>query len=295
MRPILIKSMQGIGDNIFQRPYVKALVERGEKVYIQTPLPFLYDDIDVSFVKPDDVPWRTQAKVFNQLKGVRWKSAPKNAIEIDPFYSGERLVQSTIPHCIQEAFMLEDFDFKFDLPEFPTHRLYSDKRKIAVIRPVTIRKEWRADGRAPLPHYINWCAGMLKRSGYHVISIADLKEGEEWLVGNPPVAHQHLHSGELSIPEMLGLIQNASIVVGGPGFIIPASVAANVPLFVVYGGRGGYDSPAKDFDVRMNLKKVGWALPDNFCRCTYNNEENHSCDKKISNLDDQFMKFMQRL
>lgn len=301
-----IKSMQGIGDNIYQRPFVKHFAKKKDlDVYIETPLPFVYDDLNVKFVKPPAVPWRTQNKYITSIEW-DWTEdpVPKDAKVIDPFYNGQQLLASTIPHSLQKNFELHQdpsFKFKMDLPPVIKDLNISDilrgrgRKKIAVVRPVTIRREWRADGRSPLPHYINWCSMLLINSGYFVVSIADLKPKEEWLVGDAPPCHVRLHNGELSIPGVLRLIQMADIVVGGPGFIIPAAVAADTPLFVIFGGRGGYDSPAKDFDPRMDMRKIGWALPDQFCRCTLNNSTSHECNKHISNLDHYFMTFLKDL
>jgi hypothetical protein len=122
--------------------------------------------------------------------------------------------------------------------------------------------------------------------------MADLVDGQEWLVADAPVADMTLHKGELGILGTLSLMASADLLVGGSGFVVPAAIMSRVPLFVVFGGRGEYDNPQKLFDLRMNLKKVGWAMPDNFCRC---NKNVHDCDKKISDLDHQFFSFMKTL
>lgn len=290
---VFVKCMEGIGDTLYARPFIKQLVLDGHDVYLRTPLTLLFSDLDVKFVKPDEVKYRTQKRAFNRYGNIEFHDLPKVDREIDFFYGQKELNRFGILSHMEQAFGYE-LGSTTPVLDLPTNlaphsiALPSDKR-VAIVKPVTHRKEWLCTSRSPKPQYVAWCARMLRDAGYYVISIADTVDGQEWIDGDEPPAHLKLHRGELGLAGTLSLIKDSHLVVGGSGFILPATIAAKTNLFVIFGGRGEYDNPHKVFDLRMNLRKIGWALPDNFCRCCL---MDHDCDKTISNLDSQFFNFM---
>ncbi len=303
---IHVKAPQGIGDNLYARPFVKLLAaQRDNDVYVETNLPHLISDLNVKFIRPQ-VSHRTQAKelAYAQALGIEFTYpkfdtfdtyVPKFERTIDYHYNYVDLKAHGHVSSIEKRFGFEPGSTYpvFDLPSLPDHylQLPTDK-KIAVVRPVTHRNEFHCTSRSPNPHYVNWCARVLRSSGYYVISIADVEIGSEWMEGDEPPADMKFHRGELGILGVLSLLQRADIVIGGAGFIVPAAVCAGANLFLILGGRGQYDTPSKLFDLRMDMKKIGWAMPDNFCRC---DQMTHECDNTISDLDNQFMTFMSRI
>jgi ADP-heptose:LPS heptosyltransferase len=292
---ILVNCAEGIGDNLYARPFVRMLAQIGHEVYVKTVLPFIYADLHVKLLDPGIAKYRTQLKSQSRVGAFsREFSVVPAAIDrvIDFKYSGDSLRRASIIGHMEQAFGFKHGSTKpyFNMPKgLEHHPIKLTGKPLAVIRPVTIRKEWACETRAPNPNYIGWCSRILQNSGYEVISIADCVQDEEWIEGSEPVADLKLHHGELSIEQTLTLINQAKIVVGGSGFIIPATVSSCANLFVIFGGRGAYDTPDKVFDLRMDMKRVGWAMPDNFCRCT---QMVHDCDKTITNLDDRFFSFM---
>lgn len=297
-KAVRINSFHGIGDMIYVRPFIKELCNRDLEVYIDTSLPQLLKDCkNIRLLRPN-ILWRTQLNnLSNNSNDINWYTGEiprfSNTNIIDPLYNEEDLANSSVIHSFERKFNISFDNLELDYPELISHglNLPTDK-KIAIIRPVTIRAEWECESRAPLSNYIAWCSKILMDSGYYVISIADLKQGQEWLVDPAPPAHLCLYNQQLSIEKTLALIQSADVVVGGSGFIVPAAIAAKVPLFIIFGGRGGFDAPWKILDLRMDLRKIGWAIPDEFCRCT---SMKHTCNKKISDLDRQFFDFMARI
>lgn len=275
MSRVLVECMQGIGDQLYSRPFVHLLAQNHE-VHLRTKLPELYSDVPNAKFTTDGE--------FDRV--INWN-----------FGRIELRAHGIVPH-LERAFGFDLSSLEFSLPDWAeTNELIDqlvqpNQKKIAVIRPVTLQKDRIGSTRAPLPNYISWCARMLRDAGYFVVSIADLSSGVETLVEDPPPADLYLHNNELGLKGTLNLLKRAYVVVGGSGFIIPATVSAGTNLFVVFGGRGEYDNPHKVFDLRMNLKKIGWVLPDNFCRC---NKWTHDCDKTIKNLDDKFFDFMGRI
>lgn len=283
-RPVVVRGMRGLGDNIYQRPFVKALVARGDAVYLQTPWPELYEDIaGVRFLR-DQTPLRTQARNLERQPAGRWSAPPARAREIRVAYGAASFRRGSITDAMRQCFGVEPA--AFDLPPARAPRLHGSG--IAVARPVTERGEWRNPARNTLPEHVNRIAGFLMRD-YCVISVADLQEGAEWLVGDEPPAHQQFHRGELGVLELLGLIASAAVVVGGVGWIVPAAIAAQVPLFCILGGQGGHNAPEKITDANlMRLDRARFAEPDRFCRCE---SMRHDCDKVNSRLLEQWAAF----
>lgn len=273
----VIAGMRGLGDNVYQRAF---LSQFHEDVYLETPWPELY--VDMPHVKPVKpyTTLRTQLKNMNRFDG--WHAVPiyrqSQRIEYrrEPIFDGMRRT-----FCVQPGALT--------LPDFGPSPI---RGRYAVIRPVTVRSEWRADARNPLPEYVNEAASILRENGITLVSVADLEDGKEWLVGDAPQADIKFHHGELDVRQLLALIQHAHCVVGGIGWIVPASIAASVPAWIICGGQGGYNSPARITDPTMNINKISFAVPDRFCQCT---EKVHDCDKRISGHRDSFAEWLRGL
>jgi len=296
--------MHGIGDTIYARPFIRLLAEDPEnEVYLLTGLPFIFRDLPVKFleIRPD----QTLRHASKWLKGANFEFTPPPEAfdqEIDYFYGNDHILgqngkrmNSIITH-MEQSFGFEPGSTKpvFDLPPLPHHGLNLPvDKKIAVVHPSTTRREFVCPTRAPKDNYIPWCSKTLMDQGWHVISIADCEDDKEWIERRAePLAHERYHQGELGLERTLSLLQSADLIVGGPCFILPAGVAAQTNLFIIFGGRGKFDNPHKLFDLRMDLTKIHWVLPDNFCRCTL---PVHDCDKTISNLDDAFYRVVREV
>lgn len=265
--PILIEGMKGLGDNIYQRAYIKAI---GRELCLETPWPELYADLPfVRCVKPETT-LRTQAK--NIARQGQWHPRPTGAVRrrvaysTDGIYRGMKRALGVIPASM-------------DLPAFGPSPVAG---RYVVVRPVTVRAEWRADARNPLPAYVAAAAAAARAAGYTLVSVADLSPGQEWALAPLPPADIVYHRGELSVTQLLALVQGAAAVIGGIGWIVPACIAARVPALVICGGQGGYNAPDKITHHTMDLSRITFAVPDRFCHCT---QRNHNCDKRISNYD----------
>ena len=299
---ILINGMDQIGDTLYSRPLVKRLVDEHNQVWLKTSLPNLYTYSDnshekIKFLNPSEIKLRTPLTENLLLKSLYTdQTSPVFDRVIEPLYSGTDLKSQGHFGSMEKRFGWEpgsSMDLQFSLPLLINPRIkIPPGKKLAIIRPVTQRSEFQCLTRPPEAAYINWICRTLRAQGYYTISMADLEPGKEWLEIEPPQADLVLHKGELGILGTISLMASADLIVGGPGFIIPAAILGKVPLFIVFGGRGEYENPQKLFDLRMDLRQVGWALPDVFCRCSKNV---HDCTKKISDLDSQFFQFMKTL
>lgn len=261
---MIIHSMKGLGDNIYQRAFLKNLPG---PIYIDTPWPELLGDLpNVHFIRPQTT-LRTQAK--NIARHSSWLMPPAKQPARHIRYGTEGI----IPGMIASFGVMPG---EFDLPPLPPS---PETGKYVVVRPATVRSEWRADTRNPAPDYIFVAAANAKARGYKVISVADLVDGVEWIVGDAPYADVQYHKGELPVEQLLALVKGAAAVIGGIGWLVPAALAAKVPAWIICGGQGGFNSPKQ---ICPDGSTITFAVPDNFCLCRL---KQHNCDKRISNYD----------
>jgi hypothetical protein len=290
---IFIRSMWGLGDNIFQRPFVRAAVAHCGEVYIDTPWPELYSDMPLKFVRNPvrEGRLRTQTKNVRKQPPSIWVTPPKLIEEVQVGYGRDLMGSRNIPQAMERSLPLRGAPFVFDLPNMGSHRFAGQMRPIAVVRPVTVRHEWRNEARNPRPQYIAEIAGMLMQTHF-VVSIADLSAGHEWAIAPLPPAHVQLHHGELAVRELMALVRDADAVIGGVGWIVPATIALKTDCFVILGGMLGHNAPNKITDSRMDLSRIGFADPDRPCGCV---DMHHKCDKTISNLSAQFDSWLDQI
>lgn len=285
MKPLLIETQHGLGDNIYHRAFVKSMTLLYD-VYLRTPFMQVYEDLPVKFVKPISQ-LRTQQKNIVKSEGkYKYHDLPPHTPTIQPRYTGTQLQTMSMIDGLSAAYHCAPT--KFDLPKFKS-KIKSDK-PICVVRPATIRKEWNAASRNPDPRYIAQVVEWLRETHY-IVSVADLQEGAEVALQPLPYADLTLHEGELTTKELLGLIREADIVVGGVGFIVPACIAYGTRLFCILGGNGMYNAPEKITYHKMDLSRVYFARPDNFCPCA---SAQHQCDKRITDLKGKFDAFIGR-
>lgn len=262
---MIIHNHRGLGDNIYERAFVKMLPK---PVYLDTPWPEIYAGIEgVHFTRPQTT-LRTQAK--NIARHNSWTMPPTRQPTRQIRYGAEGIIPGmTASFGVMPA--------AFDLPPLPPS---PESGKYVVVRPATVRSEWRADTRNPTPEYIYAAAQEAALRGYRVISVADIDDVKEWSVGCLPPADVRYHKGELPVEQLLSLVANASAVIGGIGWLVPAALAANVPAWIICGGQGGYNAP--ELITPKGQSNITFAVPDNFCRCRL---KQHNCDKRISDYD----------
>jgi hypothetical protein len=286
---LVVTGMWGLGDNIYSRPFVRAATAKYE-VWLETPWPELYSDLNIKFVLGSRK-LRTQLKNIARQLPERWSPALKGDRQIRIAYFDLSARSIIVSMERQWLYVGVKFDpALFDLPDMGPSPVVSE-RPIAVVRPVTVRQEWRNEARNPRPEYIAEIVATLMDT-HHVVVVADLQAGHEWLIGNLPPAHQYFLNGELSICPLLALVRNADIVIGGVGWIVPAALALKVPTFIVLGGHGGHNAPAKITDPRLDLSRLGFAIPDRFCKCS---TMLHNCDKRMADPLGQFSIWWTRL
>lgn len=278
-KQIVVRGMRGLGDNIYQRAFLRNM---DAEVYLDTPWPQLYRDLPHVRCLRAETQLRTQARNVVE-SDYAWVDAPRKAPELRVSYTPADLQRGSIVSAMSRRFGIGRPSF--ELPDYETSPIQAD-RPVAIVRPVTARREWLNTARNPRPEYVLQAAAELRRRGFYVVSVADLADGEEWLVGEAPPADLVLHRGELNVEQLLAAVQQAAVVVGGVGWIVPACIAAGTPLYVVLGGQLGHNAPERLTDpALMDLSRVGWAWPRKPCGCV---SKTHDCDKVIDDFDAKF-------
>jgi len=266
---MLLTGMHGLGDNI----YTRAFIPRDQVVYIKTPWPEIYEDLPLVRCVASGSPLRTQRK-NEQQTAYKFHEAPAGNFK--------KVHYANVPIFQGLAGSIGTPAQQMSLPDFGPPPF---AQKYAVIRPATVRKEWAAPARNPKPEYLAYCADQLKRAGYLVISVADLEPGHEVAAGPLPYADIQYHAGELHVKELLRLTQHADVIVGGVGWIVPAAIAQSRPAFIICGGEGGWNHPDVITHPSMDLTKITFIKPDNFCLCR---SHQHDCDKTIKDFPSLF-------
>jgi len=283
---IIIQGHQGLGDNIYQRPFVRSLCEQDDNaVFVKTPWPQLYHDFATS----------------HGLKFLKWKSGLRTHSKNEDRFGGN--VFAVKPCCYEHhvlGYTLADlkaglgiigsmesvsgikFSGEFDfapesrwLDSVSYFRQLAAGRPLAIFRPPTVRTEWRNEARNPCPTAMKRVIDAVCETHF-VISVADLAAGEEWLACEVPPQCLQLHQGEMAIEELIALCSVADLLVGGPGFLMPLGVALEVETLIVF---GGYHGPQDLVDSRLNTDHLHCVAPEHVCRCF---DQHHDCKKHIS-------------
>lgn len=282
--PLVIRGMGGLGDNIYQRPFVRAQAEVRGDVWLKTPWPQLYRDLPAVRPVPLECNLRTQDENMARVSDEVWHRPPMRAERMKVWY-GLKEPSDTVLGEIESRVPLEGRPFVFDLPDFGAPPVKPRSRPLAVLRPVVLRTEWPNPARNPRPDYLVEATRALNALGFYTVSVADIDGPKEVYVDGPLPAGRHFDEGELTVSELLALIQGADLCVGGPGFLVPAAIAADTPLVMIGGGLGGHNAPEKIMEERMGLERVRTLLPDPYCRCQ---NRKHRCPKRIPDFRDRF-------
>lgn len=282
-RPVILRGRKGFGDAIYMRPSVAARTATGRDVYLETPWPQVFQDLPVGLLPlPSGLTW-SQINISRQPPEV-WATRPAGAVQVDARYLWAELSRRSMAEQMADRMGVRVS--RFTLPPLPPPPV-SAEAPLAVIRPVTGRNDWVSTARNPKPEYMIQASHLLARAGYHVVSVAAIQACEPYL-GEPPFAHTRFDNAELSPLELLALVRSASLVVAGPGWLVPAALAAGTPLIVLAGGAGATNGP-QALVPTWYRGRVSWLIPDGYCRCRH---KEHTCPKEIPDFEGRFVRAM---
>lgn len=275
-----INGMLGLGDNVYQRSFIPA----DRPVTLKTPWPQLYSDMPNVHCVPSSTSLRTQSKneaASRELYAGKAIKRPGPSVNVS-YASGRTIFDG----------MYDRFRTKASPLSLPDYGEPVVKGKYALVRPATVRKEWRADTRNCDPKYICEAAKALRDQGVKVVSVADLSVNAEWLVGDEPDADTQYHQGELSVEQLMALAKNAACIVGPIGWIVPVSMAYKTPAWIICGGQGGFNHPSRLTHPQWGPHNTTFAHPDKWCMCR---DKQHNCTKEITGHDSRFREWLSDL
>ena len=290
--PLLIQACWGLGDAIYIRPVIADAAQQ-RPIFLETPWPELYDDLPVQFVRGEKG-LRLQMRNVWRQSAARWVEPPARIQKVALGYGPIELETANVFTAMAVKMpMGMARPPVWSLPALGECPFDTGGAPLALIRPVMRRLEWDNEARNPLPQYVADIAGDLKDRGFAVVVVCDIQTDRELLAcGVMPPNNLALTHGELSVRQLLATVRDAAVVVGGVGWIVPAGIALGTPTFVVLGGNGGMNAPEVLIDPRMNASRLGFAVPEDFCRCM---DMHHQCSKSIPDLMAQWRRWQRRL
>lgn len=148
-------------------------------------------------------------------------------------------------------------------------------KPIMVYRPIILNNVWNRSNRSPDPIAYEQLYKSI-RDQFFVVSIANLKPGQEWIVGREQDVDIKLNHGELDFETMAALFSKADLIFGNAGFTPVLAQATGTPNITVYGGN---ESSRTTNRVGMHLAPSLFIEPDRPCDC---HSAGHACDRRIS-------------
>ena len=285
--PIVVDGMYGIGDNLHQRAAIRELMKTHE-VWLKTCHAAVWHDMVKQglhlMLKPTSL--RTQAKIIEREKGSFPKSSepPAGAHGIKIWYRKDQIdLYGTIAHTLMhECGVSGTPDFSFPVKPDWTARARElianwnpEQKPLMIYRPIVQRREWNGANRNPDPVAYEALYKAVKDK-FYVVSIADLKPNEEWIVGPEQPADLKIHDGSLPFEVMAGLFKEAALVFCNAGMAPVLAQAVGTPSIVVYGGRESFKTTQA---AGAHLAPTLGIDPDRPCDC---HTERHNCNKKIT-------------
>lgn len=267
----LINPMYGLGDNIYLYPIVSELSKHSE-ILIRTPWPQLF-----SFLKNVKCTW-TSTHLRTQAKNER----SNRDLYVDDNFNFSRVLSPSYVRGHQMGkpiwqALCESIDYPLDQYKLTGPWINNADQKIALIRPGTVRQEWKAESRCCRQEYIQSAIDILNTRGYRTVVVADIAQNEEWYYEfRPERASVYYEHGEKSFEDLLHLAMRSKVIVGGVGFIVPMAMFTHTKSIIIHGGAGGWNSPEK-IDAPCKVQPMH-ILPDPYCRCQ---DHSHSCNKMI--------------
>lgn len=298
MREVISQDYFGFGDNIYKRPFIKALAQAYDKVYVYTAFPELFSDIpNVVFCKPY-TQLKTQSVWIDYHSKIGTYS-PKpfhctNRIKLN--YGRNFKRNMSIANSFEEVIPVKSLDMT--LPDIERGKegalqvfnSIPKNKKLCIVRLPSIRREWACETRNPKMEYFNLLMQAYKRE-YYFLSIGDIDDNERFSEQpNLSLIDYKYHSKELNLWETVNLIKLADMMISMPCFTLPLAISLNTPAFFIYGGYVKHDLLV---DSRMKLDKIEYVEPIPFCNCVVNS---HNCNKIINETEliNKFDAFVRR-
>jgi hypothetical protein len=278
---IKVITHQGLGDNIYARPFVEALARRYRKICVETPFPELYSD-EYLFSKPQTKLLPTQQKNVDEKPIDFWTTEKKFEKTITLISNRMKTDNWSITEGLQE--IIQQHDAVRFLP--PANLLHYDPnpgwahkiepilqsfvKPVCLVKLPTQRKDFNLPARNPHTRYFQLF--IENNPQYTYINITQENESE-WLEDYVPEGIDC--TMELNLHAMIGAVDSVDMVLCPPSFMLPLSLALHTNCVCIF---GGYCHPELLLDPRIDRDRLCVIAPDPFCHCL---KANHNCKKEI--------------
>ena len=248
--PLLLRGMHGLGDNIHQRALVRSLLPEN-KIWLETSWPCVYHDFvdeGLLFIRR---PVALRAQLKNaQREAAKFTAAPRVQLRTAHNTYNVSTIKASPSHTVMEAMyracgILKKYpEADYSLPIPPLWADAADKlidlmkptKPICVYRPLSVRQEFRASAlrNANAKQYAELFTMM--RDTFHVVSLADLEDNREWIVGPQLRPDATFNKGELTFEIVAALTARAKLAFCSGGFMAILAPAVKTPCLDVAGG-----------------------------------------------------------
>lgn len=244
--PLLVRGMHGLGDNLHQRAVLRQLMTRHD-VWLESSWVSPYHDLIGQGLKVvrKTTPLRTQAKnAAREAALFASTPSPASARAVNVWYQPHEVRQRGSVLAAMCASVGADYataDFRLPVPDAWLRRAddliasFATDKPILLYRPLVERTEWSGCA-ARNPHHEGYAAIFAAiRERFFVVSLADLVDKVEWIVGRPIEADATFHRGELDFEMLAALFARAALVFCAPGFAVILAQAVGAPVICSFG------------------------------------------------------------
>lgn len=279
--PLVVRGMLGLGDCIHQRAVVRELM-RKHTVTLQTFYTAVYHDLvaeGLDLQISDRIAPRI--KDAGNTPGLEPWGRENIRISYDP--RSTKVNGSLMASQFASARLKMPAQADFSLPVKPEWRAAAKAllakhnpagKPVMIYRPITLNKLWECPARSPDPEaYAKLYQAV--RDRFFVVSVCNLGDNGEYIVGPEQGADLKLHRGEAPFETLAGLFAEARLVFANPGMAPILSQAVGTPVVCVYGGHESYRTTNA---VGAHLAPTLAIEPVKPCECF---ERHHKCDKQI--------------
>ncbi|TPN44875.1 methyltransferase domain-containing protein [Mesorhizobium sp. B1-1-7] len=279
--PLTVLSMYGMGDNLHQRAVLRELMKT-RSVELQTYYTAMFHDLIAEGLKVTLVSGKLDPRIRDRGNGVG-VARPSQSAEKKIGYDHA----ATKRHGTLLAAMFGSVGLPvpehpdFSLPVKPEWReaaraLVGDTsgKPIMVYRPIIINATWPCPSRSPDTEAYAALYRSIK-DRFFTVSICELNQKGEHIVGEEQPADLKLHHGEADFETLAGLFAEAALVFGNAGFTPVLAQSVGTPNICVYGGNESYRYTNI---VGAHLAPTLPIEPVKPCACF---DRHHKCDKTI--------------
>lgn len=249
MTTLLVTGMHGMGDNIHQRALIRQWLKQYDEVYLQSSWVSIYWDLLPFGLKIVRKPTGLRTQADNAVRESKlFVRAPATLVRHQ-----KRNIWYT-PADVRErggvlAAMCKATQLDYDQADFslPIKRewleaadtliaTFNTDKPILFYRPLVDRPRDWTGCEARNPDHVAYHSVFFElRRLFYVVSIADLKDNYEWIVGVHEKADKEFHRGELKFEMLAALAYRSAMILCSPGFAVVLGQAVGTPVCCLFG------------------------------------------------------------